>query len=141
MSKVKIPMQTGFRRVGAASCQVRECVALPGHMRQQTREIVAVRTAPEHRMRGYATTLIHQLCREADSVGMILILFPQPYVMDDGEMGMGDQSLIHWYQDCFGFQPIQTDPVLLARMPGATPRMSLKLQPVTAAVIEVARHG
>lgn len=141
MGKVKVPMQTGFRRVGAASCQVRECTALPEHMRQQTREVVAVRTTPEHRKRGYATTLIHQLCHEADSVGMTLILFPQPFVVEDEEQGMEIQTLIQWYQNYFGFQPIQTNPVLLARMPGATPKMGLKLQPVAAAVIEVARHG
>ena len=140
MEKIKIPMQVGFRRVGAASCQVVECSAIPCHMRQRTREIIAVRTAPEHRRKGYATTLMHQLCHEADSVGFILILFPNPFGADDGEAGMEKSALVNWYQDFFGFMPIQSNPILLARMPGATPRMGLKLQPITAAVIEAVKH-
>lgn len=131
MTKQSNPMPTGERRVGHATLRVRQCEALPLHMRPKTREIVNLETKFEEQGKGYATTLMHKVCREADAAGLVLVLSPQPW---GDNMNLSQAQLIEWYQRSFGFQPIQTEPmVLMARMPGATPRI-LTLNPVTEAL-------
>lgn len=140
MSKQKKLMEVGFRRVGGASCSVRICEALPEHMREATREVTNLWTAPEHRNRGFATTLMHSLCREADVTGVTLMLFAKPYWKED-EAYLPQDQLEAWYCATFGFQVVQKDPLLLARSPGATPRVGLRLAPTTRATLESIRHG
>ncbi len=131
MTKQSNPMPTGERRVGPASLRVRQCVALPLHMRTNTREVVNLETDAAEQHKGYATTLMHKVCREADAAGMVLVLSPQPW---GDNINLSQGQLIDWYQRSFGFQPIQTEPmVLMARMPGSTPRL-LSLKPVTQAL-------
>lgn len=128
-------MIPGFRRVGAARCQVREAEMLPVHMRKGTRLITDVYTEPEHAGKGYATTLMHSICREADQMNIMLILQPEPF----GHASLPREELEVWYTVRFGFQMIQVDPPLFARMPGGTPRSTLRLNPVTQAVIKAAQ--
>lgn len=139
MSKVQKPMEPGFRRVGGASCHVRVCEALPEHMRAGTREVFKLWTDPKHRNRGFATSLMHSICREADVTGVTLVLFAKPY-FDKDEAYLPQEELEAWYCATFGFQIIQHEPKLLARAPGATPRVGLRLAPMTQAVIESVRH-
>ena len=125
------PMPTGERRVGPASLRVRQCAALPLHMRAKTREIVDVETAFEEQGKGYATTLMHKVCREADAAGLVLVLSPQPW---GDNINLSQDQLIAWYERGFGFAVIQHTPMtMMARMPGATPRL-LQLNPVTEAL-------
>lgn len=131
MNKQSNPMPTGERRVGPATLRVRQCEALPLHMRPKTREIINLETKFEEQGKGYATTLMHKVCREADAAGLVLVLSPQPWV---DNINLSQAQLIEWYQRSFGFQPVQAEPmVLMARMPGATPRL-LTLNPVTEAM-------
>ncbi len=131
MTKQSNPMPTGERRVGYATCRVRQCTALPERMRAKTREIVDVETPFAEQGKGYATTLLHKVCREADAAGLVLVLTPQPY---GDNINLSKDQLIGWYARNFGFAIIQHDPMMLmARMPGATPRL-LTLNPVTEAL-------
>ncbi len=131
MTKQSNPMPTGQRRVGHASCRVRQCTALPERMRAKTREIVDVETPYAEQGKGYATTLLHRVCREADDAGLVLVLSPQPY---GDNINLSKDQLIDWYERSFGFAIIQHTPMMLmARMPGATPRL-LTLNPVTEAL-------
>ena len=131
MNKSVNPMPSGERRVGPAHLRVRQCTALPERMRAKTREIVDVETPFAEQGKGYATTLLHKVCREADAAGLVLVLSPQPF---GDNINLSQAQLLDWYQRSFGFQPVQTEPmVLMARMPGATPRL-LTLNPVTEAM-------
>lgn len=125
-------MIPGFRRVGAASCQIRAAELLPMHMRSGARMVTDVFTEPGQTGKGYATTLMHRICQEADEQKVLLILEPKPF----DHASMSQEELEVWYAVRFGFQMIQLDPMLFARMPGATPKVGLRLNPATQAIIE-----
>lgn len=131
-------MPSGERRVRSASLRVRQNDTLPLHLREKTREIVDLETTYEDQGKGYATTLMHKVCREADQVGLILILTPAPW---GDNISMSKAQLIDWYGRSFGFQAFQTEPmVVMARMPGATPRL-LELNPTIRAIQSEKTHG
>jgi len=127
------PVPTGERKVGPARCRVRQCTALPERMRPKTREVVDVEVPFGEQGKGYATTLLHKVCREADAAALVLVLSPQPF---GDNINLGKEQLEQWYERSFGFSVIQRSPmVLMARLPHATPRM-FKLQPVTEALFK-----
>lgn len=128
-------METKDHSVGPASCRVRRSLAFPAHMRDGIREVTKVYTPPEHRKQGYATTLMHKVCREADAAGIVLALWPAKY--SDGDIDTG--ALQAWYAREFGFVVIQPEPILMARQPGGTPKV-LALKPAASAAHE-AMHG
>lgn len=123
-------METGPRKVGAATCRVRRTNAVPLEMREGIREVAALEVPAAEQGKGYATSLMHKVCREADAAGIVLVLWPQPW---GDNIAMGRMQLIDWYARTFGFQTIQPDPVLMARLPHATPRM-LRLNPTIEAL-------
>lgn len=125
------PKMLGFRRVGGASLRLRIPQSLPKHMHDKMREVVELKTDPSLRKRGYATSLMHSVCRDADKYVRILLLYPKAF---QDEQGLNDGQLQDWYSRQFGFMPIQANPVLMARMVGATPQTSLKLNPSTEAI-------
>ena len=121
-------MKTGDRSVGPAKLRVRQCPALPPALQKTTREIVNVETPFEEQGKGYMTTLIHKVCREADAAGLVLVLTPQPY---GDNINLSKQQLEDWYARSFGFHVIQREPMtLMARMVNGTPQ-ALQLTPVT----------
>lgn len=122
-------MITGYRTCGAARLRVRQCTALPVEMRARTREIHELEVPHDKQHQGYATSLMHKVCREADKQNIVLVLYPQPF---GDNIALSRRQLIEWYEGRFGFQCIQAEPVLMARLPGATPRL-LQLQPTMAA--------
>ena len=124
------PMPTGDRRLGAASLRIRQCQALPQAMRPRTRELCDLQVPPALRGQGLASALVHKVCAEADAAGLVLVLAVQPF----GEAGGLDADALRaWYAERFGFSLLQERPVvMMARMPGATPRL-LSLRPVAAA--------
>lgn len=83
---------------------------LPAHM-DRVREVVNVWTDTEHRMQGYATELMKQVCEEADCENMILILQPKPF-----DKNISKEKLIAFYKR-FNFVKTQENPVLMARAP------------------------
>lgn len=126
-------MKTGPRSVGAASLRIRQCPALPPALQKTTREIVNLETASAEQGKGYATTLIHKVCREADKAGLVLVLTPQPY---GDNINLSKQQLEEWYARSFGFHVIQTEPMtLMARMVNGTPK-ALELKPINAALFK-----
>lgn len=113
-------MKTGDRSVGPAKLRVRQCPALPPALQKTTRELVNVETPFAEQGKGYATTLIHKVCREADKAGLVLVLTPQPY---GDNINLSKQQLEEWYARSFGFCVIQTEPMtLMARMINGTPK-------------------
>lgn len=133
------PKMIGFRRVGGASLRLRVPKGLPEHMQINMREVVELKTAANLRKRGYATTLMHSVCREADRHGRILLLYPKAFHLEEG-VGLDDGQLHDWYTRSFGFMPIQANPILMARMVGATPQATLKLNPAVEAIV-IGRMG
>ena len=109
----------GNRSYLTATCSLVVSNALPLGMRRNVRELHALNVPAEDRNKGYASQLLHDVCREADEHGLTLMLG-----VDGGE------KLIAFYTR-WGFQPIQAKPVLMARMPGATPRT---LKPISQAL-------
>jgi len=123
-------METGYRIVGPAKLRVRQTNAVPERMRGRVREVTSLLVPAAEQNKGYATTLMHKVCREADNENIVLVLWPMAF----GESaGLSTAQLIEWYQERFGFQCIQPDPYLMARMPGATPRL-LSLNPINEAL-------
>lgn len=126
-------MKTGNRSVGPAKLRVRQCPALPVALQTTTRELVNVETPFSEQGKGYATTLIHKVCREADAAGLVLVLSPQPY---GDNINLSKQQLEEWYERRFGFHVIQTVPMtLMARMVNGTPQ-ALQLNPITEALFK-----
>ena len=126
-------MITKDHSVGAAKLRIRQCSALPAHLQRTTREIVNVETPFAEQGKGYATTLIHKVCREADAAGITLILVPQPY---GDNINLSKQQLMEWYERSFGFHVIQEHPVtMMARMVNGTPK-ALELKPINAALFK-----
>lgn len=124
-------MKTGPRSVGAASLRIRQCPALPPALQKTTRELVNVETPFAEQGKGYMTTLIHKVCREADAANLVLVLTPQPY---GDNINLSKQQLEEWYARSFGFCVIQTEPMtLMARMVNGTPKM-MELTPITEAL-------
>lgn len=124
-------MKTGPRSVGAASLRIRQCPALPPALQKTTRELVNLETTFAEQGKGYATTLIHKVCREADAANLVLVLTPQPY---GDNINLSKQQLEEWYERSFGFHTIQTEPMtLMARMVNGTPKM-MELTPITEAL-------
>lgn len=131
-------LTTRFRRVGGASCSIRMCGALPKEMQTGSREIYELWTDRGQRRRGFATTLMHSICRDADEARILLIVIPKVYDFESD--AMDQESLEAWYTCVFGFQLIQKELVrIMARVPGATPKTHLRLTPMTKAVIESVR--
>lgn len=124
-------MKTGDRSVGPAKLRVRQCPALPPALQKTTRELVNVETPFAEQGKGYMTTLIHKVCREADAANLVLVLTPQPY---GDNINLSKQQLEEWYARSFGFHVIQREPMtLMARMVNGTPQ-ALQLTPVTEAL-------
>lgn len=124
-------MKTGNRSVGPAKLRVRQCPALPPTLQKTTRELVDVETLFAEQGKGYMTTLIHKVCREADAAGLVLVLTPQPY---GDNINLSKQQLEDWYARSFGFHVIQREPMtLMARMVNGTPQ-ALQLTPITEAL-------
>ena len=92
-------------------------------------EVVRVWTDPEMRKQGFATELLKDICNDADIEGRVLMLNPRPF----GQKGL--ENLAPWYTR-FGFSIIQTNPVLMARMPQI---YKTRLSAIAGAVSEATR--
>lgn len=127
----KSRLDTKRYRVGHCYAQVIKCEGVPKHMQPHTREVTGLYTQELERGKGYATTLMHKICRDADACNIVLLLEPKPF----GDEGLSESYLIGWYEATFGFNVIQSAPtVLMARMPGSTPRL-LELTPTARAML------
>lgn len=97
-------MKLGKRQLGAATCQLGPCDALPATLRDVI-EVSAVHTDEWHRRKGIANRLMDQICEEADNESKVLLLLPD-----------GEPWLHEWYKT-HGFIVIQPSPMIMARPP------------------------
>lgn len=136
MDDLKInPMATGDRSIGPATLRIRQCNALPLHMRAQTRELREFTTARDEQNKGYGARLLRKVCAEADAAGITLVLWAKPYSTDGEDAPMDQTSLVEWYNR-FGFAVLRADDaVMMARMPGAHER-GARLSPIAASLIK-----
>lgn len=100
-------MEVGIRTYKRASLRVAIPLSLPEYMQPHMRELISIRS--EDQRSGQATRLMHQVCQEADTARMTLILQVKPFAD-----GLTEEQLQRWYSK-FGFEVIQTDPILMAR--------------------------
>lgn len=139
MDGMKMP--TGERQLGPATCRVRRSPSLPAKMQEATREIVKLHVPDSARRQGYGTTLMHRVCREADDANITLVLFVGAYGREED---MDNTLLLEWYTTQFGFVVLQpaTDEqeMMLARMPGSTPRV-LSMNPVSRAIVRATQEA
>ena len=113
-------MKAGIRYYENASCKIGTCMAIPERMREKTRELSHIDVPENLRKQGMATQLITNVCDEADAHGITLLLFVEPF--GTGHK-MSKNALMTWYSDKFGFTAIQSEPVMMARMPFGSPRV------------------
>lgn len=131
MDDLKNPMPTGERVVGkVARLRVRQTDAVPVAMRGRVREVVDVEVDAAHQNKGYATRLMNKTCEEADAANVVLLLWPFPYGEDQA---LTENQLVEWYNRSFGFAVIQTNPILMARMPNSKP-VVMRLNKVTEGI-------
>lgn len=110
-------MKLGEREKDGATLQINICQAIPPKLRVETREISDVHVPAKQRKTGLGSALMHQVCDEADSGNITLLL-------------TCSNELRRWYAR-FGFIVLQDNIGLLARMPGSTPRT---LTPINKAI-------
>lgn len=130
-SKYTAPRCIGERTVGAASLVLRmPQVAKGDGSLRNLRELAELQVPSDEQRKGYATSLVHAICREADAAGIVLMLAPQPF---GDNIAMSKDQLVDWYAREFGFMEFQAEPLLMARLPGATPS-KLVLKPLDASM-------
>lgn len=132
MDDMKInPMASGDRSLGkgVARLRIRRTEALPAAMRDRTREIVDFEVLPAEQNKGYGARLLRKVCEEADEANIVLVLWPKPF----GNEPLTDRQLVEWYNRDFGFAVLQTEPLLMGRMPNSTP-VAMRLKPITESI-------
>lgn len=97
-------MQLGLREFEGASLVVGHTDALPASMKEII-EISSVKTPRRKRRMGLASTLLSQICAEADRERVVMILQPGP------------KSWLQQFYGSHGFAVIQTEPVVLMARP------------------------
>ena len=108
----------GQRTHASASLELVQSTALPVRMRGKVRELVRLYVPDADRLKGYASQLLHDVCREADKANVILFLTA------------ASPELCAYYTR-FGFMPIQAQPILMARMASSEPRT---VKPISKAI-------
>jgi N-acetylglutamate synthase-like GNAT family acetyltransferase len=115
-------MRYGIRKFGGASCLVSAALGVPEKMRKDIREISKLQCDPEQQGQGHATELLRDICKEADTKRMVLMLTVEPY---GNSAPLTKDQLADWYGTTFDFNPIQQEPLILARMFNPFPESGL----------------
>lgn len=108
-------MTPGLRIHRSASCRIAIAEGLPQEMRDQTREVLDVRS--ENPGKGHARALMHEIIAEADRAWITLIVQVRPF-----HDGMTQEQLEAFYTRN-GFDNIQTEPVVLMVRSPERPRI------------------
>jgi predicted GNAT family acetyltransferase len=122
MARVEETMKPGIRQHGPATLKLSHNKTIPAHMRGGVMEVSHVTTPETHRRQGYASMLMQKVCAEADKAGIVLLLHVKPY---GDSITMSRDELADWYSR-YGFDPIQAEPMLMARPAGAQQRFTMK---------------
>ena len=125
-------MKLGKRTLNSASCLLSVNASLPAHLQEKIVELSHLTVEPDFRGFGQATALLELICIEADNDGKTILLEAKPF--DNGPLDPEQDELAAWYSRGFGFDVIQTAPLLMARKPGATPNETT-LSPIAAALM------
>lgn len=104
----------GLRGHNGATLRLAIATGLPKHMQGKVREVVSFQS--EHEGQGHASELLKQVCEEADTSAMTLMVSVEPF----GDEKLDTEQLKVWYAK-HGFIEIQVTPCLMARMPHSTP--------------------
>lgn len=97
-------MKPGKRQLGPCTLKLTYSQIVPSNLRGGLLEISQLQTAEEHQRKGYATRLLDEVCQEADEERKVLVIMP-------------DSGWLTLYYGRFGFEPIQQEPVIMARAP------------------------
>jgi hypothetical protein len=135
-SKYTAPKLMGERTVGPARAVLRMPQVARGEGSLRNLRELAELQCTQQRC-GFATTLVHAVCREADQHGIVLMLAPQPF---GDHIAMSKDQLVDWYAREFGFMEFQAQPLLMARLPHSTPG-KLQLKPLDAAVYQAKKRS
>lgn len=100
-------MKTGTIQLGNASLHLGYSQIVPPTKRGMAREITELFVPEEFRGKGEATALLNDVCDQADTAGLLLLL-----IADSKELGL--------FYERFGFAAIQQHPILMVRTPKAT---------------------
>lgn len=104
----------GLREHKGATLRLEIPTGLPEEYRTGIREIVGLHSSNPRK--GHATTLLLDVCHEADKAGIVLLLLPRKF-----DEGMDDEKLRAFYAK-FGFAEIQQEPVVLMARQAQGPR-------------------
>ncbi len=106
-------MRYGIRKYEGASCLISACMGVPERMRPHVREISSLTCEPDQRGKGYATRLLQEICDDADTRRMVLVMTVEPY---GDEPALTEAQLVEWYTTGFDFNHLQYEPLMLVRM-------------------------
>jgi len=98
-------MKTGAVTLGNASIHINYSQLIPPNQRGNARELTEFNTPIEHRGKGEGSALLQEICDQADTEGLLLII-------------SADNERLEKYYSRFGFATIQkSDIILMARKP------------------------
>lgn len=102
-------------------------------MKHDVRMLTNLEVSPESRRQGHATELLNRVAEEADKKRVIVLLNPGSF----GEDGPDTSRLVEWYGS-MGYQEIQHEPLLMARM-FSIPRVADAATKITNIILESAQ--
>ena len=97
----------GKRANAYASCKLAVPTALPDDVQGPVVELRSLHTRKDKRGKGFARSLMADVCGEADKARRFLLLYVKP---DDGDV----EALANFYIHN-GFIPIQAEPIVMLR--------------------------
>lgn len=107
-------LKPGRITLGASSLEISYPSILPPADREKAREISDLLTCHSERGNNSANILMQEVCEQADTCGILLLLMPQAFGMD----GLTTEQLIEWYKRRHDFITLQTTPAtILVRLP------------------------
>ena len=108
-------MKPGTITNGPASLDLNYSSIVPFGQRGQVLEITNLLTLSTERGQNHATSLMQEVCLQADLHNMFLLLMPQAFGAD----GLTSEQLVDWYTAKFSFVHLQQSPVILIRLPAS----------------------
>jgi len=94
---------------GKSICRVVRTSALPDDMRKGVRELVGMYTSPKFRGMGYASKLLDEVVKKADTSQLSIMIAVKPF-----DSGLSQDDLTKFYARK-GFQEFQKTPLLMVR--------------------------
>lgn len=94
-----------------SSLRIEVPTGYPEEIQAMARELIELRTEPDKRNQGYASSLLAQVCEEADEAGIALLVHCQP------EDCTTDSKRLQSFYARHGFAVFQKSPLLMCRTP------------------------